>query len=89
LSVIGFTDATGNESVNNQLSYDRAKNVIEHMVTNHGIARGRFVLQWKGSADNLVPANSSYMNRRVEFKIAGPGDVEMDMPAASGTGDKY
>jgi OmpA-OmpF porin, OOP family len=89
LSVIGFTDATGNESVNNQLSYDRAKNVIEHMVTNHGVARGRFVLQWKGSADNLVPANSSYMNRRVEFKIAGPGDVEMDVPAPTGTGDKY
>jgi OmpA-OmpF porin, OOP family len=89
LSVIGFTDATGNEAVNNQLSFDRAKNVIEHMVNSHGIARGRFVLQWKGSADNLVPSNSSYMNRRVEFKIAGPGDVEMDAPTATTPGEKY
>jgi outer membrane protein OmpA-like peptidoglycan-associated protein len=81
LVVTGFTDSTGSESVNNQLSFERAKNVIEHMVNSHGIARGRFVLQWKGSADNLVPTNSSYMNRRAEFRIAGPGDVEQDPPA--------
>lgn len=81
LVVTGFTDSTGSESVNNQLSYDRAKNVIEHLMNNHGIARGRFVLQWKGSADNLVPTSSSYMNRRAEFRIAGPGDVEQDPPA--------
>jgi outer membrane protein OmpA-like peptidoglycan-associated protein len=81
LVVTGFTDSTGSESVNNQLSYDRAKNVIEHLVTSHGVARGRFVLQWKGSADNLVPTSSSYMNRRAEFRIAGPGDVEQDPPA--------
>jgi len=81
LVVTGFTDSTGSESVNNQLSYERSKNVIEHLVNSHGIARGRFVLQWKGSADNLVPTNSSYMNRRAEFRIAGPGDVEQDPPA--------
>ena len=81
LVVTGFTDSTGSESVNNQLSYERAKNVIEHLVNSHGVTRGRFVLQWKGSADNLVPTNSSYMNRRAEFRIAGPGDVEQDPPA--------
>lgn len=81
LVVTGFTDSTGSESVNNQLSYERAKNVIEHLVNNHGVTRGRFVLQWKGSADNLVPTSSSYMNRRAEFRIAGPGDVEQDPPA--------
>ena len=81
LVVTGFTDSTGSESSNNQLSFERAKNVIEHLVNSHGIARGRFVLQWKGSADNLVPTSSSYMNRRAEFRIAGPGDVEQEAPA--------
>lgn len=80
LVVTGFTDSTGSESINNLLSFERAKNVIEHLVNNHGLARGRFVLQWKGSADNLVPTSSSYMNRRAEFRIAGPGDVEQDAP---------
>lgn len=86
LVVTGFTDSTGSESVNNQLSFERSKNVIEHLVNNHGVARGRFVLQWKGSADNLVPTNSSYMNRRAEFRIAGPGDVEMDAPSSKDGG---
>lgn len=81
LVVTGFTDSTGSESINNMLSFERSKNVIEHLVNNHGLARGRFVLQWKGSADNLVPTSSSYMNRRAEFRIAGPGDVEQDAPA--------
>lgn len=86
LVVIGFTDATGSETVNNNLSYQRAKSVIEHLETQHGIARSRMVLQWKGSDDNLVPATSSYMNRRVEFRAAGPGDFEMEPPATSDDG---
>ena len=80
LLVTGFNDAIGSESVNNQLSFDRAKNVIEHLVNIHGIARSRFVLQWKSSADSLVPTSSSYMNRRVEFHIASPDDVEKEAP---------
>lgn len=86
LVAIGFTDATGSETVNNNLSYQRAKAVIDHLETQHGIARSRMVLQWKGSDDNLVPATSSYMNRRVEFRAAGPGDFEMEAPASTGDG---
>jgi outer membrane protein OmpA-like peptidoglycan-associated protein len=86
LVVIGFTDATGGETTNNNLSYQRANAVIEHLETQHGIARSKMVLQWKGSDDNLVPATSSYMNRRVEFRAAGPGDFEMEPPASSGDG---
>lgn len=82
LVVIGFTDATGSETINNNLSYQRAKSVIDHLEQQHGVARSRMVLQWKGSEDNLVPATSSYMNRRVEFRVAGPGDFEMSAPAS-------
>jgi outer membrane protein OmpA-like peptidoglycan-associated protein len=86
LVVTGFTDATGDETINNNLSYQRANSVIDHMSTIHGLPRSRFVLQWKGSEDSLVPVTSSYMNRRVEFRVAGPGDFEMDPPSGSSDG---
>lgn len=86
LVVTGFTDATGGEAYNNQLSYLRSKSVIDHLVDNHGIGRGRLVLQWKGNQESLVPSSSSYMNRRVEFRSAGAGDYEMDPPATEGDG---
>ena len=86
LVIQGFTDATGGEAYNNQLSYLRAKSVIDHLVDTHGIGRGRLVLQWKGSDASLVPETSSLMNRRVEFRTAGAGDFEMDPPAADGDG---
>ncbi len=87
LVVTGYADATGAETYNNQLSYSRAKAVIDHLVTVQNIGRGRFVLQWKGSNESLVPSNASYMNRRVELRVAGAGDVEMDPP--SGKTDGY
>jgi outer membrane protein OmpA-like peptidoglycan-associated protein len=81
LVVTGHTDQTGSESANDWLSYQRANAVIDHLMTNYGVGRGRLVLQWKGKKDALVPSNSSYMNRRVEFRVAAPDDVEMDPPA--------
>lgn len=81
LAVIGHTDQTGAESYNEGLSYLRAKAVVDHLVNNYGIGRGRLLLQWRGKDEALVPLNSSYMNRRVSFRIASPSDREMDPPA--------
>ncbi len=81
LVVTGFTDQTGPEAYNSQLSYQRARAVIEHLQNNHSIGRGRFVLEYLGQEGALVPSTSSYMNRRVEFRVAAPDDVEMDPPA--------
>ena len=80
LVVVGYTDQTGDEGRNKNLSYDRALSVIEHLVNNHGIGRGRLILQFRGQEDALVPAASNYMNRRVEFRVAKTDDVEMDPP---------
>lgn len=88
LVVTGYTDETGEVPSNNQLSYVRAKSVVDHLVNSHGIGRGRLVLQWKGQQDLLVPSGSSYMNRRVEFRVAQSGDVEMDPPAGAGANNK-
>lgn len=90
LVVTGHTDATGSEEANDLLSYQRSKAIIDHLVENHGIGRGRLVLHWKGQTEALVPSASSYMNRRVEFRVAAPEDVEMDPPSgASGKKEGY
>lgn len=85
LVVTGHSDQTAPENYNNNLSYSRAKSVVDHLVNNHGIGRGRIILQWKGEKEALVPFTSSYMNRRVEFRVARPNDVEMDPPTSQKT----
>jgi outer membrane protein OmpA-like peptidoglycan-associated protein len=92
LVVTGYADASAQEDYNNVISYRRAKSVIEHFVNNHGIGRGRFVLMWKGETELLVPNATSYMNRRVEFRVAQAGDIEMDPPVnadSQNSGDGY
>lgn len=81
LVVTGFADSSAPESYNDELSYRRADAVIKHLVDNHGIGRGRLILQWKGETELLVQGGGSYMNRRVEFRVAQGDDVEMDPPA--------
>lgn len=81
LVIKGYTDQTGSETYNEVLSYERALAVIDHLVNNHGIGRGRLLLQFGGQDEALVPTTSSYMNRRVEFSVAKSDDVEMDPPA--------
>ncbi|MEL7123990.1 MAG: OmpA family protein [Bacteroidota bacterium] len=90
IAVVGHTDQTGGSDENEQLSYDRAKTVIEHFENNHGISRGRFVLLFRGQEEALVPATSSYMNRRVEFRVAAYNEVDRDPPfEGDSEGDGY
>ncbi len=79
--VTGFTDKTASNTYNLDLSFKRAKAAIEHLVTVHGIARSRLVLNYNGEDEPLVPSNgSSIMNRRVEFRVATNLDVDMENP---------
>ena len=81
LVVTGFTDKTSSTGYNDDLSYKRAKAAIDLLVNNHSIERNRFVLQYNGEDDPLVPSTgSSLMNRRVEFRAATADDKEMPAP---------
>jgi outer membrane protein OmpA-like peptidoglycan-associated protein len=80
LIVRGYTDRTGNAENNRRLSYRRAANVIDHLITNHELARDRFVLQYRGEDEAIVPLDRSRVNRRVEFLRAGADAVEDDAP---------
>ncbi|MEM1214122.1 MAG: OmpA family protein [Bacteroidota bacterium] len=86
LVITGYTDQTGPESYNEGLSYQRALAVADHLENQHRIGRGRMVLQWKGQDEALVPSAASYMNRRVEFRMATGTDYEMDPPTLGGSG---
>lgn len=79
--VTGFTDKTASDEYNRELSYRRANSTIEHLVTIHGIARSRLILNYNGEDFPLVPSTgSNLMNRRVEFRVAEKADKEMEKP---------
>ncbi|MBK9336815.1 MAG: OmpA family protein [Lewinellaceae bacterium] len=80
VAVTGHTDQTGSEGYNNVLSYNRAKAAIEFLVGQHGISRDRLVLDWAGEATAMVPAKSSSLNRRSEFRVAKAGETDKARP---------
>lgn len=72
VTVIGHTDSTGSDAVNNPLSVNRAAAVRDYMVP-RGVASARISIDGRGSrepvADNAT-ADGRAMNRRVEIFIA-------------------
>ncbi len=76
--VTGYADEAGPAAVNNDLSYQRAKSVIDQLVSKYGVAEDRLILQWKGAQDPLVGGKDK-LNRRVHLKIAN-GERPMAAP---------
>lgn len=83
--VTGNTDTRSAESYNDVLSWNRANEAINYLVTNYGIARERLILQFGGEEINLVKGatveQQHAQNRRVEFRVAKEGDKEMAKPS--------
>jgi outer membrane protein OmpA-like peptidoglycan-associated protein len=73
MRVEGYTDDRGTPDYNLDLSYRRARSVVEYLVT-RGVERGRLDFAGYGRdhavADNASPEGQS-LNRRVEFTIVG------------------
>ena len=73
LRVEGYTDNRGTPEYNLDLSYRRARAVVEYLAT-RGVERGRLEFAGYGRehpvADNASPEGQS-LNRRVEFTIVG------------------
>ncbi|NJN33714.1 MAG: OmpA family protein, partial [Saprospiraceae bacterium] len=81
--VTGHTDRLSSDGYNQGLSYRRAKRTIETLVSRFGVDRGRLILNYGGENTALVPSSgNSYMNRRVEFKVA-QGEAEQAAPATN------
>jgi len=72
--VIGYSDATGNESYNIRLSAFRAQ-VVKSYLLGQGIDAGRIDTEGKGSADPVATndtAEGRQANRRVEVSLETP-----------------
>ncbi|MCB5187269.1 OmpA family protein [Methylobacillus caricis] len=78
VTIIGHTDNTGSDSINNPLSVNRAANTRDYL-TARGIATNRFTIDGRGSHEPLVandtPTNRA-KNRRVEIFVAEPAPAQ-------------
>lgn len=74
VSIIGHTDSTGSDAINNPLSVDRANSARDYLAM-RGVARNRIMTEGRGSrepiADNSHPQTRA-TNRRVEIYVAEP-----------------
>jgi OOP family OmpA-OmpF porin len=84
VTVQGHTDVRSSNKYNNNLSYSRAENVINYLVSQYGIDRSRIKLMYGGEETPMVGTSKReiehYMNRRVEIRVCQPTDVEMAQP---------
>ena len=77
VQIIGHTDSTGTDAVNNPLSVSRASTVRDYL-TSRGVSMNRIAIDGRGArepvADNGTLAGRG-VNRRVEIFVADTGSV--------------
>ena len=74
VTIVGHTDSSGSDAVNDPLSVSRAAHTRDYLVT-RGVATERFTIQGRGSHEPVAPNDSSAnmaKNRRVEIFVAEP-----------------
>ena len=72
ITVIGHTDSTGSDAINNPLSVDRADSARDYLVS-RGVARTRIVTDGRGAREPVADNNTQQgrdKNRRVEIYVA-------------------
>jgi outer membrane protein OmpA-like peptidoglycan-associated protein len=80
--IIGHTDSSGSDAINNPLSVNRAASARDY-ITARGVAANRIVIEGRGSrepiASNDTPENRA-KNRRVEIFVAEPQPATQQQP---------
>ena len=77
ISIIGHTDSTGSDAINNPLSFNRAVSARDYL-TARGVASSRFSVDGRGSREPIASNSSAAdkaKNRRVEIFVAEPAPV--------------
>ncbi|ABE43529.1 OmpA/MotB [Polaromonas sp. JS666] len=72
VTIIGHTDSTGSDAINNPLSVDRANAARDYLVS-RGVARTRIATDGRGSREPVADNNTQQgrdKNRRVEIYVA-------------------
>jgi outer membrane protein OmpA-like peptidoglycan-associated protein len=83
--IIGYTDSTGTDAINNPLSVNRAASTRDYLVA-RGVAMNRIAIDGRGSRDPIADnstAQGRATNRRVEIFVAEPAPTGQPAPAAS------
>jgi outer membrane protein OmpA-like peptidoglycan-associated protein len=83
VTVIGHTDSTGSDAVNNPLSLNRAASVRDYLAS-RSVSSSRVAIEGRGSREPLVANDTSAnkaKNRRVEIFVAEPAPAPA--PAAA------
>ena len=78
VTVIGHTDSTGSDAINNPLSVNRAASVRDYLAS-RSVASSRVSIDGHGSREPLVANDSSAnkaKNRRVEIFVAEPAAAQ-------------
>jgi outer membrane protein OmpA-like peptidoglycan-associated protein len=77
VAIVGHTDSTGSDAVNNPLSFDRANATRDYLIA-RGVSPARIATDGRGSqqpvADNGT-AQGRAANRRVEIYVAEPAQT--------------
>src|SRR5665647_179513 len=74
VTIIGHTDSTGSDAINNPLSFDRANAARDYLVS-RGVASQRIATDGRGSREpiaNNATEQGRAQNRRVEIYVAEP-----------------
>lgn len=74
VTIIGHTDSTGSDAINNPLSVNRAASTRDYLV-NRGVASNRIAIDGRGSREPIADNNTvegRSKNRRVEIFVAEP-----------------
>jgi len=86
ISIIGHTDNTGSDAINDPLSINRAARTRDYLAT-RGVASNRFTVEGRGSHEPVAPNDNSAdraRNRRVEIFVAEQ-QANAQAPASSGS----
>jgi outer membrane protein OmpA-like peptidoglycan-associated protein len=74
VTIIGHTDSTGSDAINNPLSVNRAASTRDYLVA-RGVATNRIAIDGRGSREPIADNNTvsgRATNRRVEIFVAEP-----------------
>jgi len=82
VTIVGHTDSSGSDAVNDPLSLKRATSVRDYLAA-RGVASSRFLTEGHGSREPLVANDTKAnmaKNRRVEIFVAEPAPVAEAAP---------
>lgn len=91
VQIIGHTDSTGNDSINNPLSVNRAARTRDYLVA-RGVLASRIMIDGRGSRDPVADNRSAQgraQNRRVEIYVgqaANPQTQQQTQQQGQGNG---